>query len=86
MRGIAKNVNAFVACEPRRSHIARMGADLIGLLGTNRVTREDAIKSVAAGFRAQELTTLWPDVHQAWVCKEYSALPFTHSFTAVRRG
>jgi hypothetical protein len=83
MRAIASNADAFVGCEPRRNILARVGSSLIGLLGTNRVTREDAVKSVAAGFSGQELTALWPQTNAGWVCKEYSAFPFTHCFTAV---
>ena len=85
MRAIATNADAFVACEPRRSLLARAGSGLIGLLGTNRVTQEDAVKSVAAGFAAHELTALWPTLDDAWVCAEYPALPFTHCFSAVRK-
>jgi SAM-dependent methyltransferase len=84
LRGIALNADAFVACEPRRDRLAGVGSKLIGLLGVNAVTREDAVKSVAAGFRAQELTAFWPNISQPWMCEEYAALPFTHCFTAVR--
>ena len=89
MRAIARNADALIACEPRRNVLARVGSQLIGLLGTNRVTREDAVKSVDAGFTAGELTALWP-FEAAWDCEEHAALPFTHCFTAVlhsaRRG
>jgi SAM-dependent methyltransferase len=84
MRGIEANADAFVACEPHRSLLARVGSSLIGLLGTNRVTREDAVSSVAAGFREVELTPLWPTANAAWLCREYASLPFTHCFTAVK--
>lgn len=90
MRAVALNANAFVACEPRRNVLARVGSGLVGVLGTSRVTREDAVTSVAAGFTERELTTLWPHVDTAWSCEEYPAFPFTHCFTAVlnsvRRG
>jgi SAM-dependent methyltransferase len=84
MRAVAMNADAFVACEPRRNVLARIGSKLIGLLGTNRVTQEDAVKSVAAGFSAQELTAVWPASNEGWDLKEYAALPFTHCFTAAR--
>jgi SAM-dependent methyltransferase len=84
LRGIAMNADAFVACEPRRNLIARVGSNLIGLLRVNQVTREDAVKSVAAGFRGRELTDLWPNVYRSWTCVEYTALPFTHCFVAVQ--
>jgi hypothetical protein len=86
MRGIAINADAFVACEPRRNILARVGSELIGLLGTNRVTREDAVKSVAAGFGARELTAVWPQADEAWDCEEHAAMPFLHCFTAVLKG
>ncbi len=82
MRAIASNADAFVACEPRRNLFARLGSSLVGLLGANSVTREDAVKSVAAGFTNRELTDHWPQT-DAWACEEYPAFPFTHCFTAV---
>jgi hypothetical protein len=82
MRAIALNCITFVACEPKRNALARLGSAMIGILGTNRVTREDAVTSVAAGFTGQELTALWPRDGQ-WSCHEYAALPFTHCFTAT---
>jgi SAM-dependent methyltransferase len=82
MRAIALNCEAFVACEPRRGALARLGSAMIGILGANRVTREDAVTSVAAGFASRELTAVWPNGGQ-WSCDEYAALPFTHCFTAA---
>lgn len=83
----AARCNAFVACEPRRDAMARVGSRLVGLIGGNAVTREDAVKSVAAGFSARELTAAWPsDGGSGWVVDEFRALPFTHCFTAVRTG
>ena len=84
MQAVALNANAFVACEPRRSALARIGSGLVGLLGANHVTREDAVTSVGAGFTARELTALWPRLDTGWCCEEYQALPFTHCFTAVQ--
>jgi len=90
MRAVASNARAFVACEPRRNLFARVGSGLVGVLGANRVTREDAVASVSAGFTERELTALWPHIDAAWCCEEYLAFPFTHCFTAVhnsaRRG
>jgi hypothetical protein len=82
--GIAAQADAFIACEPRRSGIARMGSRLIGLLGANEVTREDSVKSVAAGFKDLELTELWSQLPGDWCIDEYSAWPFTHCFRATR--
>ena len=61
-RGTAK---AFVACEPRRSAFALLGARMVFALGANDVTRHDAVASVRAGFRGRELSGLWPTARQA---------------------
>ena len=82
--GIATQADALIACEPRRNRIARLGSRLIGLLGANEVTREDGVKSVAAGFNARELTELWSQVPGDWRTNEYGAWPFTHCFWAAR--
>jgi hypothetical protein len=82
--GIAARSNVFLFCEPRRSVLALTGSHLIGLLGAGPVTRHDAVSSVHAGFRAQELSSLWPD-HRNWAIHEYSAGLFSHIFLAVRR-
>jgi SAM-dependent methyltransferase len=79
---IAARALAFVACEPRRSAVALLGSHLVGLLGANQVTREDAVLSVHAGFTNGELTALWPTT--GWRVLEYPALPFTHCFVAKR--
>jgi hypothetical protein len=84
MRAIARNADALIALEPRRDFLAAVGSRLIGLLGAGRVTRDDAVKSVAAGFRAQELTALWPKSDAAWWCEENAAAPFAHCFIAAR--
>jgi hypothetical protein len=83
---IASCSNAFVACEPRRDLTARIGSRLVGLLGTNQVTRADAVTSVAAGFVGDELTSVWPRAPGEWRIEESLAAPFTHRFTAVRAG
>jgi SAM-dependent methyltransferase len=83
LRAVAAAADAFVACEPRRSGLARAGSRLILLLGTNVVTREDAVKSVAAGFTGRELSAAWGE-HEGWLTREYSAPPFTHCFAAAR--
>ena len=53
------SVRAF-ACEPQRGFVARIGSRLIGLIGANAVTRNDAILSVQAGFRNNEISARWP--------------------------
>jgi len=80
----ASACNALVACEPRRSPLARLGSRLVLFLGANDVTRDDAVKSVAAGFTGHELSQAWQDVPGEWRVDEYPALPFTHCFIACR--
>jgi SAM-dependent methyltransferase len=84
MAAIAANADAFVACEPRRNAVAWLGSRLIGALGVNGVTRADAVKSVAAGFTHQELSSIWPRAEDGWILREFAAPPFTHCFTAAR--
>jgi hypothetical protein len=83
--GIAARSTAFVACEPRRAATALLGSHLVGLLGCNAVTRNDAVLSVHAGFRDSELTTAWPRAG-SWQIDEYPAGLFTHCFLATRSG
>ncbi|MGO9994180.1 MAG: methyltransferase domain-containing protein [Steroidobacteraceae bacterium] len=84
LRSVAASTDALVACEPRRSALARLGSRLVLLLGANDVTREDAVKSVAAGFAGRELSAAWTPAEGRWIVEEFPALPFTHCFTAVR--
>ena len=60
------------------------GSHLIGLLGAGPVTREDAVLSVRAGFRARELSDLWPN-RENWILHEYPAGLFSHCFLAIRK-
>jgi SAM-dependent methyltransferase len=84
LSALALKTDAFVACEPRRNALARLGSRLVGLLGANEVTREDAVKSVAAGFTGRELSIGWPDGCGNWRIDEGFAWPFTHYFAATR--
>ena len=77
----ARQARGFVACEPRRSAFALLGARLVGALGANDVTRHDAVASVRAGFRGRELSDLWP-MDRTWTLRERGAFPFTHAFFA----
>jgi hypothetical protein len=72
----------FVACEPRRGRIPLLGSRLLWAVGCGAVTRYDAPVSVRAGFRAAELSQLWP--RGGWRLHEASARLFTHTFAAVR--
>lgn len=82
LHAIAARSDRFLACEPRRAWLSLVGSHLIGALGTNAVTREDAVLSVHAGFRGGELTALWPAVGERWDAQEYAAGPFSHCFRA----
>ena len=84
LAGIAARTEVFFCCEPRRSVVPLAGSHLIGLLGAGSVTRHDAPSSVHAGFRAQELSELWPDAIN-WDLYEYPAGLFSHCFLAIRR-
>ena len=79
---VAINCRAFVACEPRRSRFALAGSHLIGALGVNAVTRQDAVLSVQAGFRDRELSSLW-QYSGSWQLLEYAAPPFSHCLVAA---
>ena len=84
LAGIAARTCVFLCCEPRRSALALAGSHMVGLLGAGPVTRQDAVSSVHAGFRARELSSLWPNP-QDWVMSEYSAGLFSHCFLATRK-
>jgi SAM-dependent methyltransferase len=84
LRAVAAATDAFVACEPRRSNIARVGSRLIALLGASEVTRQDAVKSVAAGFTDRELSAAWNAAGGDWNLVEFPAPPFSHCLAAAR--
>jgi hypothetical protein len=84
LRGVVSHSRAFIAIEPRREMLAKVGSRLIGLLGTNAVTREDAVKSVAAGFTDDEITAAWPGTDTKWWTQEFRVLPFSHGFIAAQ--
>jgi SAM-dependent methyltransferase len=84
LRAVAAATDAFVACEPRRSNIARVGSRLIVLLGASEITRQDAVKSVAAGFTDRELSAAWNTPGGDWNLVEFPAPPFSHCLAAAR--
>lgn len=75
----------FFACEPKRSWLPLLGSHLVGALGANAVTREDAVLSVHAGFRDHEITAAWPPAGTGWQLREYAAGLFSHCFSARRK-
>lgn len=78
----------FFACEPRRSRLALAASHLVGAIGANAVTREDAVLSVHAGFRGTEISRQWPGPPAGadWTLAEYPAGLFSHCFCARRHG
>ncbi len=84
LAAIAARSTHFFACEPRRAKLALAGSHLIGALGVNAVTREDAVLSVRAGFRGNEISALWPTSAPEWQLREYSAGLFSHCLIASR--
>ena len=84
LAAVAGSSAHFVACEPRRAWLAWAGSHLVGALGANAVTREDAVLSVHAGFRGQELRALWPASTPGWNLSETAAGLFSHCFVASR--
>lgn len=83
LSAVARSCDHFVACEPRRAWLAWAGSHLVGALGANAVTREDAVLSVHAGFRDQELRAIWP-APTGWQLSETAAGLFSHCFVASR--
>ena len=76
--GIAASASTLVATEPHRTAFAHLAARSVRAIGANHVTRHDAAVSVRAGFRGDEMTSLWPGT----VHYEGRRGPFTHVFAA----
>lgn len=81
---IAARSCVFFCCEPKRAALPLAASHLVGLIGAGPVTRQDAVLSVHAGFRAQELSGLWPNPRD-FKLHEYPAGLFCHCFLAVRK-
>lgn len=82
LAAVARRGDRLFACEPRRNRFALAASHMVGAIGANAVTREDAVSSVHAGFRARELTALWPATRAAWRLREYRGGLFGHCFQA----
>jgi hypothetical protein len=84
LAAVAARTERFFACEPKRSWLPLAGSHLVGAIGANAVTREDAVLSVHAGFRDREITSMWPRAGNAWRTREFDAGLFSHCFSAQR--
>lgn len=84
LAALSQRSHAVCACEPRRSHLALAGSRMVGLLGANAVTREDAVLSVKAGFADKELSQQMHPAFEGWHVDEYAAGLFTHCLLASR--
>jgi hypothetical protein len=79
----ARLARTFVAIEPRRAAWPLTCSHMVWMIGCNRVTQNDAPTSVRAGFRADELSRLWPaDGH--WSLQEGRAGWCSHLFISRR--
>jgi hypothetical protein len=85
MKTITQRTGAFFSCEPKRARLALIASHLVFLIGASEVTREDAVTSVHAGFRDQELSSLWSSVDPNWQLREYGAGLFSHCLLALRQ-
>lgn len=83
LAALARHAHALCACEPRRARLALCGSHLVGLLGANAVTRDDAVLSVKAGFADQELSQLMEPAFHGWQIEEYGAGLFSHCLLAA---
>lgn len=84
LSAVAGRCDAFIACEPRRSLPALLGARLLPVLGVSADTRYDAVVSVRAGFQDSELSRMWPATAGGWLLEERAAGLFSHLFVAAR--
>ncbi len=83
---VAQRTDGFIACEPRRAWLPLLASYMVGAIGANAVTREDAVLSVQAGFMGNEISYLWPDEGAEWRIDECSSGLFSHCFQAQRVG
>ena len=86
LAAVAERGDRFHACEPGRSWLALAGSHLVGAIGANAVTRADAVLSVRAGFRHDEISARWPRAGVDWQLRESAAGLFSHCFSAHRSG
>jgi len=82
LRHVAEHSVCLIACDPRRSFPVLIASRLLGFIGCNSVTRQDAILSVKAGFKGSDLSPLWPELKQREIL-EREVGPFSHLFAVA---
>jgi len=82
-RTISARAKSFIAIEPHRFHFPFPCAQILRLIGCNKITRHDAEASIAAGFVRKEISALWPD-KTVWRLTERRAGLFRHLFVAKK--
>ncbi len=85
LAAVAARSGRFFACEPRRNWLALTGSHLIGAIGANAVTREDAVLSVHAGFCGSEMTDQWPEPQQRLAAARIPGRPVQPLFQRAAR-
>lgn len=80
---ISRRTSYFIACEPRRYRFSRLIRFFLWVIGCCKVTRDDGVISVRAGFRGNELSELWPKL-PGWKIRERRAGFFSHVFEAEK--
>ncbi len=84
LRRVREKSRVMIAVEPRRSRFVLFCCRLLWLIGSNAVTRHDALVSVRAGFGGQELSAFWLD-NEGWHLTEQPTGLFSHLFVARRK-
>ena len=83
LRRVSEHAVSFVAIEPTRGRAQHFISRCLWVFGCGPVTRHDGPASFRAGFRAQELSALWP-ANGAWKLAEGNFGPFSHTFVTTR--
>lgn len=83
LEGLARRTRVLAAVEPERGAWQLVQSRLVALLGCSRVTRQDAVASVRAGFAERELSERWPN-EPGWLLHERPAGLASHVFVARR--
>lgn len=85
LAAVVSRADRFFVCEPRRTWLTWTMSHFVGAIGGNAVTRQDAVLSVEAGFRDDELAALWPGAGAVWSSRNFGAGLFSQCLAAQRR-